>query len=262
MKFAATLEDAPTKNGLVLFNFLDQHYVPIVKEVCNIATEFGAHNALVFTGTTLSEAGELVVDKAALDALNVQAIPVGTRFTVNNEAFVMDRLRLSDVNVICRNNKYAEHDPVEVWEYPNRPYVELVLGDKIIGPMSRVARVLPSLHSAVPEDLGSLPPVSWCVVHVGFSIGLHWTMPEFRRKGLAVYCTASSTKAHRDFMLSESTNEVLEKLGIPRVDFQNPQDVRTIVPHCHTELENAGSMAMFRKLGYQPVNGVAMDFVI
>ncbi|ORY37792.1 hypothetical protein BCR33DRAFT_854548 [Rhizoclosmatium globosum] len=249
--FAASLPDAPIDPSQIFIGFLEKRYIPAVKLLFDLTLECLPHNALVFTATTESE-GKLVVDQKALDHLNQLSLPIGTRFVVGNEAFVLDRMRVGDIDTITNNNKYPYY----------RPYIERIMMDETVGGLGRVVRALESLDSSVPDDLGTLPPVSWCLVHLGFSIGLNWTMPLYRRKGLAVYCTAAATKAYRDFFTSPAATAVLDTLGLPHVDLQDSAGFNSLVPHCYTQTDNAASIPLFGRIGYVISEDVAVDWLV
>ncbi|ORY30947.1 hypothetical protein BCR33DRAFT_563338 [Rhizoclosmatium globosum] len=222
VKYCNALPDSPSNN--VLFNYISHDYIPYIKDICTVSYEVLPHIGFIYRNTSAN----------ALDSLSH---PIRARFTIQNESYVIDTIRHSDISTILTNNKYEG--------YPTREYVESCINCPIVGPLSRVIRVLPSIDAPVPKELGELQPVSWCFVHIGFSIGLMWTMPEYRQRGLGVVCVASVTKALFEYMEKESKNSG-----------------KVVAPHCWTQQENAGSIATFRKCGYGIVDGVAVDWIV
>ncbi|KAJ3071910.1 hypothetical protein HDU98_004624 [Podochytrium sp. JEL0797] len=255
-RFAETVADPHSPNTKqFFFGFIEAEYIPLVKELCDLTFECHPHAALVFTASTADHSAghgsTRMQDSAAIDNLNTISLPVGASFQVQDETFVMDHARLGDLDIVVNNNKYPYY----------APYIERLLMDKVLGGLARVVRVVPR-GTEIPEDLSTLTAVSWCFVHYGFSIGINWTMPNFRRKGLAVLCTAAVTKSYRDFMMTPHVVGLLESVGLPTVETQDPHCFKTVVPHCYTQLENVASVPMFEKIGYVFGKGIAVDWFI
>ncbi|KAI8839244.1 hypothetical protein BC829DRAFT_404013 [Chytridium lagenaria] len=167
---------------------------------------------------------QLPVDKA----INTERTQVGYEWTdeEGGERFVVDRVREEDIEKLLSFATLGY----------TRNYLTKLITKEPHKTLSRVIRV--SSSQGIPGE-----PISWCVTHANFGIGLVATDTRYQRKGLAKRCIESLSLAHRQWFKEQG-------------GFDSNQ-----LPHGFVAGYNVASHSTFKSLGYERIEDKKFDWV-
>ncbi|KAJ3123929.1 hypothetical protein HK100_011434 [Physocladia obscura] len=217
--FARDNIDGFKNNERIMFRFIAGQYIPVLQKRFVSEIREGMHKLLKH------------VQHDDIGAVEVKQ--PNAKWHIGDDEFIMDLPNLTDVDTIIRNNKY---------EYPAQ-YVSAILDDPVLQPMARIIR-----HVATGNA------VSWCLVHKNLSLGVLWTMPAFRGRGIAKVCVAAVTDAVWTFLAGDR----VAGSRVPAITSVG----KTVGPHAYTLPNNTMSLKMFAGLGYRVVDGEEVDWAI
>ncbi|KAF0682561.1 Aste57867_25359 [Aphanomyces stellatus] len=111
------------------------------------------------------------------------------------------------------------------------------MGSSVPYILNLIAHPLFSTFLHVVRVVSTGQPVAWCVVHTSFVLGLVFTEPAFRRRGLGRFAVAAAMQASSAYVASCD------------------EGIYGLQPHCFITDANLASQAMFGALGFVPAVG-------